>query len=170
MRKPKTARKKKLSRKQKILVSALAAGSDRVTAEQLAGYSTKHPGQSAYQALKYLANSFPELLDKHGLTDSVLIEKHLKPLLKATRTKHWAHDGKVKSARTYKDNDTRLAALDMTFRLKGSFAPLKTGTENKSVDVIVVDLPRPIHLPENGENSVNNSRTIAVENTSKENK
>jgi hypothetical protein len=153
MSKPKTARKKKLTRKQKILVSALAAGSDRATAEQLAGYSTKHPGQSAYQALKYLANSFPELLDKHGLTDSVLIEKHLKPLLKATRKKHWAHNGKVKSARTYKDNDTRIAALEMAFRLKGSFAPLKTQTENRSVDVIVVDIPRPIHLPDEDEES-----------------
>jgi hypothetical protein len=153
MHKPKTARKKKLTRKQKILVSALAAGSDRVTAEQLAGYSTKHPGQSAYQALKYLANSFPELLDKHGLTDSVLIEKHLKPLLKAKRYKHWAHNGRVKDSRTYADNDTRLSALELAFRLKGSFAPVKTQTENRSVDVIVVDIPRPIHLPDEEENS-----------------
>jgi hypothetical protein len=137
-----------LPRKQEILVSALAAGSDRVTAEQLAGYSTKHPGQSAYQALKYLANSFPELLDKHGLTDSVLIEKHLKPLLKATRTKHWAHNGKVESARTYKDNDTRLAALDMTYRLKGTYAPVKTQEEKRRVANIIIDIPRPIHTPE----------------------
>jgi hypothetical protein len=148
MRKPKTARKKKLTRRQKILVSALAAGSDRVTAEQLAGYSTKHPGQSAYQALKYLANSFPQLLDKHGLTDSVLIDKHLKPLLKARRKKHWAHNGKVRDTRSYADNDTRLAALDMTFRLKGTYAPTKTQNESRSVDVIVVDVPRPIRDPE----------------------
>jgi hypothetical protein len=65
--------------------------------------------------------------------------------LKARRTKHFAHNGKVKSVRHYADNDTRIAALDMTFRLKGTYAPLKTQNESRAVDVIVVDIPRPIH-------------------------
>jgi hypothetical protein len=144
----KTKKKKSLSPKQKVLMRLLAQGSDRKTAALLAGYSPKNPDQSAYQALKHLGNSFPELLDKHGLTDSHLIQKYLKPLLKARRTKHFAHNGRIKSTRHNADNETRLAALDMAFRLKGSFAPLKTQTENRSVDVIVVDLPRPIHLPD----------------------
>jgi hypothetical protein len=147
----KTKKKKSLSPKQKALMRLLAQGSDRKTAALLAGYSPKNPDQSAYQALKHLGNSFPELLDKHGLTDSHLIQKHLKPLLKARRTKHFAHNGQVKSTRHYADHDTRLAALDMAFRLKGSFAPVKSQNESRSVDVIVVDLPRPIHLPDEEE-------------------
>jgi len=151
MREPKTKKKKSLSPKQKALMRLLAQGSDRKTAALLAGYSPKNPDQSAYQALKHLGNSFPELLDKHGLTDSHLIQKHLKPLLKARRTKHFAHNGKVKSVRYYADNDTRIAALEMAFRLKGSYAPTKTQNESRSVDVIVVDIPRPIHLPDDDE-------------------
>jgi hypothetical protein len=89
-------------------------------------------------------------MDKHGLTDDSLIREHLKPLLKARRTKHFVHNGRIISTRQYADNDTRLAALDMAFRLKGSFAPVKTETENRSVDVLVVDLPRPIRIPDDG--------------------
>jgi hypothetical protein len=148
MRKPKTKKKKSLSPKQKALMRLLAQGSDRKTAALLAGYSPKNPDQSAYQALKHLGNSFPELLDKHGLTDSHLIQKYLKPLLKTRRTKHFAHNGMVKSVRHYADNDTRIAALDMTFRLKGTYAPLKTQNASRAVDVIVVDIPRPIHTPD----------------------
>jgi hypothetical protein len=148
MGKPRTKKKKSLSPKQKALMLLLARGSDRKTAALLAGYSPKNPDQSAYQALKHLGNSFPELLDKHGLTDSRLIEKYLKPLLKARRTKHFAHNGKVKAVRHYADNDTRIAALDMTFRLKGNYAPIKTREEKRQVAKIIIDIPRPIHTPE----------------------
>ena len=152
MPKSQTRKKKSLSPKQRALMRLLAQGSDRKTAALLAGYSPKNPDQSAYQALKHLGNSFPELLDKHGLTDSHLIEKYLKPLLKARRTKHFAHNGKVRSVRHYADNDTRIAALDMTLRLKGNYAPTKTEANSKHVDVIVVDIPRPIHVPDDDEN------------------
>jgi hypothetical protein len=87
-------------------------------------------------------------LDKHGLTDSVLIEKHLKPLLKAKRVKHWAHNGKVRDSRHYADDDARIAALDMTFRLKGTYAPTKSEAKSAHVDAIVVDIPRPIYTPD----------------------
>jgi leucyl aminopeptidase len=77
-----------------------------------------------------------------------LIEKYLKPLLKARRTKHFAHNGKVRAVRHYADNDTRIAALDMTFRLKGNYAPIKTREEKRQVAKIIIDIPRPIHTPE----------------------
>ena len=144
-------KKRRPTDKQKKLVALLAAGAPRQTAAELAGYSPKNASQSVSQALRSLNLSFPELMDKHGLTDVSLINSHLKPLLRAKRTKHWAHDGRVKDSRTYADNDTRLSALELAFRLKGSFAPLKTQTENKSVEVIVVDIPRPIHPPEDDE-------------------
>jgi hypothetical protein len=75
-----------------------------------------------------------DLLDRYGLTDGILVEKYLKPLLKA------------------KDLGIRIRALDMAFRLKGLFkadaeAPV-TG-----VRVILIDRgtrpPRkpPIEIP-----------------------
>ena len=36
----------------------------------------------------------------------------------------------------------------MTFRLKGTYAPLKTQNESRAVDVIIVDIARPIHTPD----------------------
>ena len=139
-------KKKKPTPRQRKLLAVLAAGADRQTAAQIAGYACNTPlaaSQSVYQALKHISSTFPDLMEKHGLTDDVLIATYLKPLLKASRTKHFAHNGKVKSMRKYKDNDTRLAALDMAFKLKGSFAPVKTENESRSVSVIVVDVPRP---------------------------
>ena len=139
----KAKKRKRPTFRQKRLIALIGAGADRQTAAQLAGYSTKHSSQSVGQALHSIQLNFPELMDKHGLSDSSLIETYLKPLLKATRTKHFAHNGKIKSTRRYKDNDTRLGALDMALRLKGSYAAVKTQNENRSVSVIVVDVPRP---------------------------
>ena len=79
------------------LVKHLAAGKTRREAERLAGYTTKAPGRSAYQALQNAAKNFSELLDAHGLTDSALIENHVKPLLNAETQKFFAHNGKVKA-------------------------------------------------------------------------
>jgi hypothetical protein len=139
----KKKRKPRLTQKQRRFAQLIAAGIPQQQAAVTAGYSSKNPSQSATQVLNSISNRFPDLMDRHGLTDSVLIERHLKPLLKAKRTKHFAHNGKVKSARHYADNDTRLAALDMSFRLKGSYAPVKTEAETKYIDRIIVDLPRP---------------------------
>jgi hypothetical protein len=139
----KKKRKPRLTPKQRRFAQLVAAGVPQQQAAVTAGYSTKNPSQSASQVLNAISNRFPDLMDRHGLTDSVLIERHLKPLLKAKRTKHFAHNGKVKSVRHYHDNDTRLAALDMSFRLKGSYAPVKTEAETKYIDRIIVDLPRP---------------------------
>jgi hypothetical protein len=170
MARPTGKKKRRPTDKQKKLITLLAAGASRKTAVELAGYSTKYPSQSVDQALRGLSLSFPELMDKHGLTDSHLIEQHLKPLLKARRVKHFAHNGQVKSKRVYADNDTRLTALDLAFRLKGSFAPIKNQNESRSVDVIVVDIPRPIHLPDDDENTGDNSGSIAAQNGGTESK
>jgi len=148
-RKPK--KKRKPTVQQAKLIRYIAAGENKQTAAILAGYSPKNASQSASQALRGLHSTFPDLMDACGLTDRSLIERHLKPLLKASRTKHFAHNGRVRDTRKYTDNDTRLAALDMAFRLKGSFAPVKSQQESRAVSVLVVDLPRPIHTPDDDE-------------------
>jgi len=77
--------------------------------------------------------------------------KNAPVLILSVARKHFAHNGRVKDTRKYTDNDTRLAALDMAFRLKGSFAPVKSQQESRAVSVLVVDLPRPIHTPDDDE-------------------
>jgi hypothetical protein len=46
-------------------------------------------------ALQNLKRKIPELLDRLGLSDVALIEKHLKPLLSAQTTKFFQRRGKV---------------------------------------------------------------------------
>jgi len=73
------------------------------------------------QSLQNLKLKVPELLDRLGLSDVALIEKHLKPLLSARTTKFFQDRGKVTGKRLVSDNDARLKALDMAFKLRGSF-------------------------------------------------
>lgn len=105
-----------------------------------------------------------EVMEKHGLTDGALIEKYLKPLMKATRTQYFHHKGKVKDRRTLKAHDTRVAALDMAFRVKGSYAPMKTENKNsEAVSVIVLDVPRP-NRPTQPPNEIEVIPTISANN------
>jgi hypothetical protein len=136
--------KKALTPRQQKLLKYLAQGKSRKEAATLSGYSPKNADQSAYQALRYASQSVPQLMDELGLTDRALIENHLKPLLSAKRKKYFAHHGKVKSVREDAALDIRLDALDMTFKLKGSYAPVATESTNKNaVSVIVLDVERP---------------------------
>jgi hypothetical protein len=89
----------------------------------------------------------PELLDRLGLSDAALIEKHLKPMLRARTTRFFQHGGKVTGKRIVADNDARLRALDMALRLRGSFAAADPKlAEPAGVKVIIMDSPRPPRL------------------------
>jgi len=139
---------KRLTNKERALLRGLVQGSSLTQAAIDAGYSGKHPGQSGWQALQNVRLKMPELLDRHGLTDYALIEKHLKPLLHATETKFFQHKGKVTDSRTVPDNAVRLDALDMAFRLKGSYAKSAEGTpERKTVQVLVAPTQRQFGNP-----------------------
>jgi hypothetical protein len=62
----------------------------------------------------------------------------------AKLTKFFQHGGKVTGKRIVADNDTRLRALDMALRLRGSFAAANPKlTEAMGVKVIILDVPRP---------------------------
>lgn len=50
---------------------------------------------TGYQALAQLRGRVPELLERHGLGEEVLIEKYLKPLLEAKETKFF-NEGKLR--------------------------------------------------------------------------
>ena len=113
-------------------------------AARRAGYSDKNLSQSGHQALKAIRLRMPELMDDFGLTESALIEKYLVPLLSAKTTRYFQHQGMVKQKREVADNDARLKALDMAFRLKGVYkaADFKP-SESEGVKVVILDAPRP---------------------------
>lgn len=138
----KSGKKHRLSPRQHALIKARVSGKTLKEAAIAAGYSPKHAASSAFQALKQLNGRVPELMDELGLSERALIEKYLKPLLSAKITKHFQHNGKVKDARHYADNDTRRQSLDMAFRLRGSYA--KPDDTTGAPKVLVIDLPRPV--------------------------
>lgn len=88
-----------------------------------AGYSDKNPAQSGHQALRQIKEKMPNVLDRHGLTDDALIKKYLIPALEANETEFAKFQGQIMDSRDVVAWDARLRALDMTFSLKGSYAP-----------------------------------------------
>lgn len=121
--------------------------SDTITeAARKAGYSDKNLAQSGHQALKAIRLKMPELMDSLGLTEKSLIEKHLVPLLSAKTTKFFQHERRVTQKREVADNDARLKALDMAFKLRGTYAAADAKPpEPPPPSVIIVDIPRPRH-------------------------
>jgi len=133
------------------LVKYLVAGKSHAEAAILAGYSPKHAAQSAYQALECLSKSFPQLMDEAGLTDVAFIKKYLLPLMSAKRTIYFPHKGKVRDKRVVAALDTRLGALELACKLKGSFAPVRTESHSRAITTIILDVPRPPRPGPNGE-------------------
>src|ERR1700733_369090 len=137
-----------LTGKEQALIRNLGRGKNISRSALEAGYSAKHPGQSGWQALQNIRLKMPEILDKYGLTDEALIEKYLKPLLEAKEVQVCQSKGKVTGTRRVPANAIRLKALDLAFRLKGSYtAPSNEKSDEKGIEVIVVDLPRPQNRP-----------------------
>lgn len=157
-------KKPKLSVRERKLVKNLGRGMTQKDAAIEAGYSDKHPSQSAHNALASIARKMPEVMEKAGLTDESLIEDYLKPLLKATEVKHFAFrktisvPGKKKTAtrpatkksvrieqvieeRHVASLGARLNALDMAFKVKGSYAPKQIDFDpDNAVPVTIIDV------------------------------
>jgi hypothetical protein len=90
-----------------------------------------------------LRGRVPELLERHGLGEEVLIEKYLKPLLEAQETKFF-NEGKTRI--NVEALAIRHASLRTAFELHGSYAPRDPKeAEQFGVRVIRVDIPRPIN-------------------------
>jgi hypothetical protein len=128
---------KRLTPRQQKFVKALLANETITQAALDAGYSKNNPGQSGWQALQNIRRKMPQILDSHGLTNEVLIEKHLIPLLKAIDTKFFHSAGKVLDTRRVAAQRLRSKALNIAFRLKGSYArPSKRSASDHFVQVI----------------------------------
>jgi len=132
---------KKLTPRQHAFVKNLARGASQKDAFIAAGYKAKHPDQGAHQALKQIQGKVPQIMDQMGLTDHLLIEKYLVPLLDAEETKFF-NEGKRRI--NVAALGIRHTALDTAFKLRGSYAPRDPKeAEQFGVKVIVMDMPRP---------------------------
>src|SRR5712691_1678027 len=96
-------------------------------AAQRVGCSGKDLAQSDDEAPQAIRLRTPELMDRLGLTERVLIE-NLVPLLAATITKYFQDEEGVRQKRVAADNYARLKALDMAFKLRGSYATADSRT------------------------------------------
>ena len=145
MSEEKKRRNRELSTRQKKYVEARLEGQSKTDAAITAGYSAKNAGQSGYQVEKAIAGRMRELMDDVGLTDRLLIEKHLIPLLDATETKFfpWRKVTKHKTEQIIDEREvaalgTQIQALDMAFRLRGDYAPKHIDTEPDVSDEVTV--------------------------------
>ena len=139
--------KKDLSSRQHAFLKAYAKGKTLKQAAIEAGYSKTNADQSGYQALKAIKGRAADLMDEIGLTDRVLIENYLVPLLEAKETKFFKDGDKPISVAALA---IRHAALDTAFKLRGSYAPRNPKeTEQFGVKVIIMDMPRPPQHPQN---------------------
>jgi len=93
-KRPKATASKELTPRQIIFARHLLIGATITEAARRAGYSKKNLAQSGHQALQTIRLKSPELMARLELTPQVLIEKHLVPLLSATKTKVFQYKGK----------------------------------------------------------------------------
>ena len=108
---------------QKKLVEYIPTSKSHAEAAPKAGYPIKKAAQSAYQALRQMHGRVPDLMDQLGISERELIDKHLRPLLKAKRTIFAQKNGKFGDKRTVDALETQIRALDFAFLLHGSYAP-----------------------------------------------
>jgi hypothetical protein len=133
--------RKKLTPRQHAFVKNLARGASQKDAFIAAGYKAKHPDQGAHQALKQIQGKVPQIMDQMGLTDHLLIEKYLVPLLDAEETRFF-NEGKKRI--NVPALGIRHTALDTAFKLRGSYAPRNPKqAEQFGIKVVVLDMPRP---------------------------
>jgi hypothetical protein len=131
-----------LTTKQQALVRALTKTKHQGKAAIVAGYSPKHPRQSAYQALESIRKTAPELLARHGLDDDSLMDKHLLPLMKAERSVFAVSDGHFSDERKRPDWPARKDGLDMAFKIRGLYVREQEG-KNPEFSVVIDSSHRP---------------------------
>lgn len=122
-----------LSVRQRKILAAMAQGKtiDQIAEELGATRQTIH------NLLQRLKGRLPEVMDDAGLTDAALVNKYLLPLLNAETTEFAKFQGVITDSRDVADNGTRLSALDMAFKLKGSYP--KQGSDTNITNQIVVN-------------------------------
>jgi Terminase small subunit len=103
-----------------------------------AGYSPKNARQSGHQALKTLRGRVPDMMDRLGISEEEIIDKHLRRHLIAQKTVFVREERIVKrkvgrrteevvrhvvKKYTMNDNQAQLIAMDKALLMHGSYAP-----------------------------------------------
>lgn len=157
----------KFSNRQKKLLQELPNSKTVTEAAIKAGYSPKTAGQGGHQAIKAMRGRIPDLMDRIGLSEEFLIERHLKRHLTKTRTVFVREEviqkratGTGKSRRveeivrhkvkkyTLEDNQVQLRAMEQAFLLHGSYAPRDPKEAAQfGVKVVVMNVRGPARQP-----------------------
>lgn len=82
------------------------------------GYASKATGS---RALSDTRKRIVDAMDHFSLTPEVMVRDYLIPLMNATETKLFAHEGVILDERELADNGTRKDTLRMAFQLRGAF-------------------------------------------------
>jgi len=87
------ARKKRrpLTPRRVKFVKQLVLGKSLAEAARKSGYTKHRANQAGHQALEQIRKAAPELLAEHGLTDDVLIDNYLLPLMNAEKTEFFPY-------------------------------------------------------------------------------
>lgn len=134
-----------------MLLKSLATGATFAEAALAAGYEAKHAKQAGFQAFQSVKRKMPQMLEDKGLTDGAIIDKYLLPALEAMETEFAKFEGRISDRVDVISWGPRLQALDMLFKLKGSYAPKEiTGENGESLRVIVE------HIASNGSGGITN--------------
>jgi hypothetical protein len=150
MKKKRTTKCKRLMRftpRQLALLKDLSEGTSVTRAyRSSASVEDGDSGQHMPSLAKHTPEPTSQILDKCGLSLEVLIEQHLKPMLKAPPGRFLSSQGRVTGKQIVAAVETNRRALDTALRLHDAFPPkAKPSAPAKGgfVNVLVVDLPRP---------------------------
>lgn len=112
----------KLTIRQSRLLKALPTSKTVAEAGEKAGFACR---QSAHEAFKGITERAPEVLERLGLTYEHVLDKCLRPLLTATETKFFPHQGIVMEREQVEALDIRLRAIDTWAKLAGAYSAQK---------------------------------------------
>ena len=129
-----------LTPRQVLFVKELLKGRTQAQAGRVCGFTEKDIAHKSWQFLQGIKRKAPDIMNSFGLTQEALIERHLTPMLDATEVKVF----KTKGTEIVTDEETgerrviegeeiiyskplvawetRRGALDMAFKLHGSYS------------------------------------------------
>ncbi len=88
----------------------------------------------------------PAIMEEHGLSDDLLIDKYLLPALNSYETKFFQTRGRITDSREVIAWRSRVKALDMVLRMKGLYARRrKVQPVAGHIKTILVDRRPPPH-------------------------
>ena len=104
------------------------------------GYAPSTARHNGAAIMKSMRDRLAWDMEHVSLTNVKLLEKYLLPALEAKAVKFGFHQGEVVSATEVVDWSTRVSALDMAFRLKGSYPARKDVEEDTNDGSIAVNI------------------------------